>query len=264
MHRYALFGDRINGSLSPELHRHSWAQSGTDADYELWSMRPEDLGDFVERARVELAGFNLTAPFKQQIVPYLDEQTLRANDLGSVNTVRVHKGRLIGENTDWHGVCATLERIKTPVGPAMILGSGGVVPTVIDGLRRFGFGPVTVCCRRPESIDRAMVGAVDHVKSFDDRHELSQGQALVINATPLGGTPDDPLPMHSAEVDGPAHWDLMYRPVGTTAWVEAALRAGIVALDGRVMLIEQAIESQRFWGFDEQDAESMRQLWLIE
>ena len=266
MNRYALLGYQIDGSLSPELHRFAWARNRTSADYELWSVSEAQFEDTVQRARDELSGFNLTAPFKQKIIPYLDEQTSRARRLGSVNAVHVRQGRLVGENADWHGVCATLDRLRDHRGSTLILGAGGVLPSVINGLKRFGFGPVTVCCRRPDQLEYSTWGLddTDRIESFDRRETLLADHALVINATPLGGVAGDELPMRSAVHEGPAHWDLTYRASGTTPWIAAAQKVGLVALDGRVMLIEQAIESQRFWGFDQRCAESMRQLWSIE
>ena len=266
MRRYALLGDQIKGSLSPDLHRHAWAQNQTLADYELWSLRAAQLEVTLDRARAELSGFNLTAPFKQKIIPYLDEQTPRAEQLGSVNTVRVEQGRLLGENTDWHGVCATLTRMADHTGPALILGAGGVLPSVIRGLRHFGFGPITVCCRQPDQIDARAFGldAADAVEPFARRHDLLLSQALVVNATPIGGALDERVPIRSAVAGGPIHWDLIYRSEGTTPWIEQAQNRGLFALDGRVMLIEQAIESQSFWGFDRLCAESMRKLCSIE
>ena len=266
MRRYALLGDQIKGSLSPDLHRHAWAQNQTLADYELWSLSAAQLEVTLKRARAELSGFNLTAPFKHKIIPYLDEQTQRAEKLGSVNTVRVERGRLLGENTDWHGVCASLDRMGDQVGSALVLGAGGVLPSVLSGLRHFGFGPITVCCRQPEQLDLRDfgLGGADRVVSFDRRHDLLPGHALVVNATPIGGVFDERLPIRSATAGGPIHWDLVYRNEGTTPWIAHALNIGLFALDGRVMLIEQAIESQRFWGFDQRCAESMRKLWSIE
>ena len=266
MRRYALLGQQISGSLSPDLHRHAWAQNQMRADYELWSLSEAQFESTLERARTELAGFNLTAPFKQKIIPYLDEQTQRAEKLGSVNTVRVEQGRLLGENTDWYGVCASLDRIGNHVGSVLILGAGGVLPSVLNGLKHFGFGPITVCCRQPEQVDSRDfgLGAADHVVPFDRRQSLLHGQALVVNATPIGGMFDERLPIRSATAEGPMHWDLVYRNEGTTPWIADALNVGLFALDGRVMLIEQAIESQSFWGFDRHCAESMRRLWSIE
>jgi len=262
MKRFALLGQQISESLSPSLHHHAWSTVGTAARYELWSSTPSGFDAMIERARHELAGFNLTAPFKRQVIPHLDEQTQRAMALGSVNAVRVEAGRLIGENTDIVGVRSSLAVMPKRRGSALVLGSGGVLSSVVTGLLEAGFGPINVCARDRASLDAR--GLPVNTFSFAQRHELVAAQVLVVNATPLGGQAQDPLPLESARVGGASHWDLVYRAEGTTPWVDLAKRSGIFALDGRLMLCEQAIESHRFWGLDMQAAESMRSLWSFE
>ena len=266
MKRFALLGQHIAESLSPSLHQHAWSASGTIARYDLWSLAPDELSGVIERARKELAGFNLTAPYKRQVIPYLDEQTPRARLLGSVNTVRVEKGRLIGENTDIEGVKKTLAMLPPKRGSALILGAGGVLSSVVSGLVEAGFSPIHVCARNPLALDALPEHLADSVFAlpFDQRHDALPGQVLVVNATPLGSRVQDPLPLDSAYANGPYHWDLVYRFKGTTQWVELARKIGVFALDGRLMLREQAIESQCFWGFGRPEAESMRRLSSFE
>ena len=120
--------DELEGSLSPAIHEQIWQQLGAEATYELWSVRVDAFEAALERARQELAGFNLTAPFKVQVLSHLDDSTARAQQLSSVNTVRVEQGALIGHNTDLDGVAMTLDRLPCAAGSAMILGAGGVVP----------------------------------------------------------------------------------------------------------------------------------------
>ena len=183
------------------------------------------------KGRPELSGFNLTAPFKQKIIPYLDDQTPRAEQLGSVNTVRVEQGRLLGENTDWYGVCATLTRMADHSGPALILGAGGVLPSVIRGLRHFGFGPITVCCRQPDQIDARALGLddTDAVEPFARRHDLLASQTLVVNATPIGRLLMSVCRYvrRSLAVQC-VHWDLIYRSEGTTPWMEQSPKQGTI------------------------------------
>ena len=123
MRRYALLGGRIEGSLSPAIHEQIWQQLGAEATYELWSVRVVAFEAALDRARQELAGFNLTAPFKVQVLSHLDDSTARAQQLSSVNTVRVEQGALIGHNTDLDGVAMTLDRLPCAAGAAMILGA---------------------------------------------------------------------------------------------------------------------------------------------
>ena len=266
MRRYALLGGRVEGSLSPAIHEQIWQQLGAEATYELWSVRVDAFEAALERARHELAGFNLTAPFKVQVLTHLDDSTALAQQLSSVNTVRVEQGALIGHNTDLDGVAMTLDRLPCAAGAAMILGAGGVVPSVVHELVRRDFGPLWVACRNAAAARRRLAPWGDHLEVIPYAHaaEYLEGCQLVINATPLGAGASDALPIASEQVDGLVHWDLVYRREATTPWVAHALQRGQFAVDGRLMLARQAVEAQRFWGYPVEDAAAVYRRWCGE
>ena len=260
MRRYALLGTNITESLSPALHARAFEALDMAASYDLWPCQDSDFEAQVERAREQLDGFNLTAPFKQAILPYLDSISPRASALSSVNAVRVSNGQLHGENTDIEGLKASLKKLKTAGGEALVLGAGGVIGSVMQALAETGFSSMTLCARRQDPalawLRRCPIEAV--FKPWDERQIQAQRHRLVVQATPLGGRQSDPPPLSLERFADLTVLDLVYRLRGTTALIGAARAAGLQCLDGRTMLREQAVGSHRVWGISAAGAEAMR------
>ncbi len=261
MRRFALLGSHIDDSLSPALHDSAFEGLGLLARYELWPCDEAGLEAHVLRARRELDGFNLTAPHKRAIIPYLDHVSPNARGLGCVNTVLVSAQGLHGENTDLEGLEASLDRLECAGGSALVLGAGGVVGAVLHALANRGFSRVELCARRPDEALRWVpyCPLEMSVLPWQDRQSALVEHQLVIQATPLGKNDDDPLPLvlegASSEL---AILDLAYQEAGTTALIATARRAGLRCLDGRTMLREQAVGAHRMWGIESRSREFLR------
>lgn len=134
MKKYALIGHNISYSLSAVIHKAVYDVCGIDATYEIKSIEENKLGEFVEYAKTHLDGFNVTKPYKEKIIPYLTDCTLK-----SVNTVVVKQGKLYGYSTDaygfWNDVVRNFGEIK---GKALVLGSGGVGRVIASILKEKG------------------------------------------------------------------------------------------------------------------------------
>lgn len=265
MKHYALLGASIEHSLSPVLHREGFAEAGVEASYNLWSCRPEEFENTIMRARRELDGFNLTAPFKRSILPFLNVLSPAAERLQSVNSVRVVDGELQGENTDIIGFRSSLETLKPKAGSAMILGSGGVCGTVLCALSDAGFLHLTLCARRPQTgIAWAQrLGLHLRVEPWSKAESLAGHQHLIVNATPLGLV-ERGKPIELSSNPDLVVIDLNTRPKEPTAWVQGAQDLGLRAIDGRIMLSEQAIAAQRYWGLPVAGAAAMRRVLAYE
>ena len=123
-----LIGDPVDHSLSPLLHGAMIAQTGVHYTYEVRRVQPRDLADFVAEAKAGgCAGFNVTMPHKEAILPLLDELSPAAAACGAVNTVCIKNGRAIGYNTDGRGFVDSLRaRGLEPEGKTvLLLGTGG-------------------------------------------------------------------------------------------------------------------------------------------
>ena len=220
---YGLIGERLGHSWSPQIHRELGGY-----DYGLIELKSDELEPFFrERA---FRGINVTIPYKQAVIPFLDRLSPRAEAIGSVNTV-VHRenGELIGYNTDFGGFLAMLRRADIrPAGKkCLVLGSGGASKTVVACLRELDAGEIRVISRTGE----------DHYGNLD-RHADAR---ILINATPVGMFPKTGVSPVSLdlfpELEGVA--DLIYNPPQTELLRQAAER-GIPNINGLSMLVTQA------------------------
>ena len=253
--RYAVLGSPIAHSLSPALHRAAFAAAGRAATYEAIEVGAGELA----RVRPGLVrggvrGVNLTSPLKAEGLAAAGEASDAARAAGAANTLALGEdGRISAENTDGAGFVAFLERVEVPArGRAVtFLGGGGAAAGLVPALRAAGAGPITVLARSPLRARRfAALDApgVSIVPAGDAAARAAvAGADLLVQATPLGRSPADPLPC-------PAAWpraeavavDLLYHPA-VTPWLSALRARGVRAANGLGLLVEQALLAQRFW-----------------
>lgn len=216
-----LLGRKLGHSYSPAIH----ALLG-DYKYNLYEKEPEELEDFLRNG--DWDGINVTTPYKQAVIPYLDELTLVANHLGAVNTVLRKDGKLIGTNTDYFGFCAML--LKSGLSPAgkkcLVLGSGGAAKVAQALLIEIGAKPYIIS-RNGEN-------------NYQNLH-LHQDASIIINATPVGMYPNTGVSTVDLDMFPQLEGvlDMIYNPARTKLLMNAEQR-GLVAVNGLRMLIAQA------------------------
>ena len=229
--------DRQPEGIYPDGKRGD-ARSGSAADTAVLSTVLRNHGDW--------AGFNVTVPYKQAILPLLDAQTPLAARLGSVNTVIRTDGRLIGGNTDYFGFTALMRHagIDARGKKALVVGGlGGAGRTVCAALGDLGAGEVVALTR--DTAERRGQDADGmgnrSVATLKDAPRLHGDAALLVNASPCGTTPDfDKAPLNIAAFPRlTGVLDLVYRPI-RTALVREARARGIPAEGGLYMLVAQA------------------------
>ena len=231
-----MIGRKLGHSLSQELFE---AQGFEDACYGLYEMGTlEGLRQWVRDEHI--CGFNVTIPYKQEILPLLDTIDDTAAEIGAVNCVSVEDGRLIGHNTDSPAFRETLADM--PRGAALILGTGGAARAVAHALKQLGTDYVFVS-RHPER------ATVKPVIGYD---EIMAGYSVIINATPVGMYPEvnnTPIDISSlAPIPSPCLvYDLIYNP-STTLLMRQAEEHGARVKNGLEMLRKQAELSWRTWG----------------
>ena len=256
MRRYALLGSPIETSLSPALHHAGFRAAGVEADYSLWPTRLDELPERIAQARVQLDGFNLTQPLKRLILPALDGISERAQRCASANTVRVVGGQLIGDNTDLLGLTVSLQRLRPAPGPTLVLGSGGVVGAVLEAVSSLSTAELMLCARNEAAAEgwARRHPSEPTIIPWAERERAVSAAATVVQATPVGAEGERIV----AALPSAALLDLVVRPGGTTAMVAAAEKQGLPALDGLLMLVEQAAEAQRVWGLPAASVEAVR------
>ena len=252
MKKFALIGKKLGHSYSQRWFEELFAREGLqDHSYELVEMPSlEGLRDWVQREGI--CGFNVTVPYKQEIIPFLDELDAPAAAIGAVNCVTVEEGRLVGHNTDAPAFQLTINNLQiTGNKEAFILGTGGAARAVAYALSELGIKH-TFVSRHPERHPDLEPKIIDYFHFSLFTFHFS----LLINATPVGMYPDiDATPLdlslrqpnssffifHSSLV-----YDLIYNPSPTRLMREAAA-LGVQTKDGLEMLHLQAELSWEFF-----------------
>jgi shikimate dehydrogenase len=249
-----LVGGGISASLTPAMQMREGRASGVSLTYRLIDMDRlglgvADLPDVLAwTQRLGFDGLNVTHPFKQAIVPLLDELSEDAADLGAVNTVLFRGGRMLGRNTDWSGYSSAFRSVLPDAvhDRAVLVGAGGAGAAVGYGLLRQGAAHVAVL----DAEENRAAGVTERLarRFGEDRVSIAYdvGQALqdasgVVNATPVGmvGHPGSALPADLLRRD---LWvsDVVYFPLETEL-VATARSRGCLVLPGGGMAVQQAV-----------------------
>jgi shikimate dehydrogenase len=255
-----VIGDPVAHSLSPTLHNAAFAALGLDWVYVAFPVPRGRGADAVAAVpTLGLAGLNVTMPHKEDAASACDELTPDAAALRSVNTVVAQPdGRTLGDSTDGPGFLDSLsdESIAVAGQPVLVLGAGGAARAVILALGRAG-AEVTVAARRPDAAEWA-AALVPGARTTAIGAADPSGFAVVVNATPLGMSGGDPLPIQPEALhSGQAVVDLVYHPADTPL-LTAARAQGAVAVNGLGMLLHQAAHSFTLWTGDVAPVEAMR------
>ena len=148
---FAIIGNPIAHSLSPDLHNYWFKKYNINAEYSLINVDEKNLEDVIKRIRnKEIEGINVTLPYKQKIIPFVDRLINDAKETNSVNTIFLDKtNTLVGENTDVFGlqVAYLKEIVNTENKKALIIGAGGVSPSVILALQKSKIGNISITNR---------------------------------------------------------------------------------------------------------------------
>ena len=244
MKKYFVIGNPINHSLSPELHNFWLKKNNINATYEKIKLEEDELENFIKKLRNdEIHGINVTVPFKNKVIKYLDKLSLEVETTGSVNTIYKNGNDIIGHNTDVAGFELGLRHSKINVlhKSILILGAGGVVPSIIYSLLSMG-------CKKIFLSNRTVEKAEDIKKKFDDIDILKWGEIpdfdIIINATSVG-LKSDSLDL-DLNVKDKIFYDVIYNPK-ETQFLRKAREKGNKIENGKLMFVYQANQSFSIW-----------------
>ncbi len=240
--RYGLIGNPLGHSFSPQIH-----ESLGGYRYDLFQMEEEQVATFLKS--LELDGINVTIPYKQTVMPYLDRISPEAIEIGSVNTVvKESDGSLSGYNTDAFGFTKMLEKggIGVSGKKVLVLGSGGSSKTAVYALKQLGAKSVTVISRSGEN-------------NYQNIEKHADAE-VIVNTTPLGMYPkngEQAVDLASfSHLTGVA--DIIYNPE-KTALILQAEELGVPSISGLYMLVAQAARaSELFLGVRYSDVDIER------
>lgn len=271
---FGLIGYPLGHSLSPQIHGAALHALRINGEYGLYPVPPlpegqAELAALLNRIRSgEIHGLNITIPHKQNVIPLLDELTPAAQAIGAVNTIFIREGTLVGDNTDAPGFWADLQQLPSSFTlhpSALILGAGGSARAVAYTLLNQGW-QVSILARRvaqTQELCEQLSGFSDQISVADSDHQSLDidNFCLIVNTTPVGMHPHidiSPWPEGLPFPENAAIYDLVYNP-RKTLLVRQARAAGLPAITGLGMLIEQAALAFKRWTGLEAPRKAMRE-----
>ena len=241
MKRYGLIGYPLTHSLSEQYFTQKFIQEGIkDCVYERFSMPSIDDLHEILNSHLDLRGFNITIPYKKEVLAFLTERSKAVEEVGACNCVKIESGKLIGYNTDVIGFENSLIPFLKPIhNRALVLGTGGVALAIVYVLQKLG-------------IEFSYVSRTATIGQFsynDLDASVMASHTLIINTTPLGMFPNiEDCPAIPYDLLTPEHhlFDLTYNPAAST-FLTKGKQMGTTIQNGQQMFVEQAEQSWRIW-----------------
>lgn len=248
MRKFGLIGHPLKHSFSKKYFNEKFEKEGrTNCHYELFDI--EEIG-YIRRVleeNQELEGLNVTIPYKEQIIPYLDDMEVGCKDIGAVNTLKIKEGKLTGYNTDYIGFKESLVKwLGARQFKAMVLGTGGASRAVNQALKDLDIPFLMVSRNKGKSFDSVQYA------DLANHADLMKEYQLIINTTPLGTFPNtDEMPNIPLHLLTSQHmvYDLVYNPERTML-MQSAEAKGTRTKNGLEMLYLQAEASWEIWNRD--------------
>jgi len=243
MRKFGLIGYPLGHSFSKKYFTSKFETEGIkDCQYDLYEIEDISLLPSIILQNTELQGLNVTIPYKEKVLPYLDSLDPACEEIGAVNCIQIKDGKLKGYNTDYIGFKESLNNwLKGEKPYALVLGTGGASKAVVKALKDLGISYLMVS-RNPGE-DAGTISYNELNKSVLERNHL------IINTTPLGTFPKtEEMPAINPEYISSMHkvYDLVYNPEKTFLMRSLEAR-GAVVKNGLEMLHLQAEAAWRIW-----------------
>ena len=247
MKKFLVIGNPINHSLSPKLHNYWIKKNNLDSIYGKLEVNENELSDLCNHLKQgKLDGINITVPFKKAIIPHIDVMTGHALRTNSINTISVDNGNLIGHNTDIDGFELSIKKLNYDVNDKtiMILGAGGVVPSIIYALKRMNAGNIIISNRTKEKAEALK-------DLFKDLLVLDWGDLvdfdMIINATSIGLKEKDNFEIDFTKINkNKFFYDVIYDPYENN-FFRAGNQKGNIFENGLNMFLYQAQKAFNIW-----------------
>jgi len=245
--KFLVIGNPIGHSLSPKLHNYWIKKYKIDAVYEKKLLNNNEIEDLIFNIREEkIHGINVTVPFKKLIISFLDELSEEAKISQSVNTIYKKNNKIIGDNTDIEGFKLSLEKTgqETKNKKALILGAGGVVPSIIIALKKMQIEKIYLS-------NRTELKAIELKEKFPEIEIIKWGDTLdfdiIINATSIGLKEEDEININYEQISKDNFfYDVIYNPPETN-FLKNAKKYGGITRNGKMMFVYQAQKAFFIW-----------------
>jgi len=247
MKKYFVIGNPIEHSLSPKLHNYWLKENNIKGIYDKKKIKEEEIKNLIKDVKNDkIYGLNVTVPFKNLVLPFLDQLTPKAIMTQSVNTIFKEGDEVIGDNTDIGGFELSLKYFDYDIKnkKIFILGSGGVTSSIILALKRSGVSKIFLSNRTKEKAENLK-------KIYNDLEIIEWGKItdfdVIINTTSLGLKNDDEIKLDFSKLSSnKLFYDVIYNP-GKTKFLEKGEKLGNKITNGKMMFIYQAQLSFEIW-----------------
>ena len=246
MKKYLVIGNPIDHSLSPKLQNWWLKENNINATYDKIKLEVHEIKNFIQEIKEQkIAGCNVTVPFKKTVIPFLDKLSSEAEQTQSVNTITYDNGDLVGHNTDIAGFDSAIKKLDFSLKgkKVMILGAGGVVPSIIFALQKMNVQEITISNRTKERAENLRV-------LFNNIKILEWGNLtdfhMVINATSLGLNNERINLKFSRSGNDRLFYDVIYNP-HETQFLKIGKQLGCKTENGKTMFVYQAMEAFKLW-----------------
>ena len=246
MKKYLVIGNPISHSLSPKLQNYWLKQHNINAFYDKLKLEEKEIEGIIQDIKKQkIAGCNVTVPFKKKVIPFLDKLSIQAEQTQSVNTIIFENGNLIGHNTDIIGFDKAIKSLNFSMKgkKILILGAGGVVPSIVFALKEMDVSEITISNRTKQKAENLKI-------LFKNLNILEWGNLtdfdVIINATSLGLN-NEKINLDFSKIGkNKLFYDVIYNPAETN-FLKEGKQFGNTSENGAKMFVYQALEAFKLW-----------------
>jgi len=251
---FAVIGDPIDHSLSPNIHSAAFRELNLDCSYIAYRIPKEELEEEVESLKkIKIDGFNVTIPHKVEMMKYLDKLDESCSIIGAVNTVTNDNGILKGYNTDMDGFLDPFKKRNLSVKDlkVLLLGAGGAARAIVAGFAKEHAKSITIANRTLENADSIAkfsnkIGLNANTIKLEKVADTAKNYDIVVNATSIG-LKNEPSPISLDGINSKTIvYDIVYMPINTD-FLKKAKEKGAIVIYGYEMLLGQATRAFEIW-----------------
>jgi shikimate dehydrogenase len=251
---YAVIGDPIDHSLSPNLHNAAFLELGMDCTYIAYRIPKGELEEGLDALKkIKISGFNVTIPHKVEIMKYLDKVDEDCSIIGASNTVTNTDGVLKGYNTDMDGFLEPIKKKNLEIknSSVLLLGAGGAARAIVAGFAKEKVGNITIANRTKQKAEELCqfankIGIDAKAITLDVVGDSASEYKFVVNATSVG-LKNEPSPISTKSIDSNSVvYDIVYMPINTDL-IKKSKENGATVIYGYEMLLGQAVRAFEIW-----------------
>ncbi len=251
---FAVIGDPIDHSLSPNIHNAAFNALGMDCTYIAYRIPRGELKEGIESLKqIKISGFNVTIPHKIEMMKYLDEASEECKIIGAANTVTNENDKLVGYNTDMNGFLEPIKKrdIVIKDEDVLLLGAGGAARAIVAGFAKEKAHKITIANRTKEKGQElvkfaASLGVESNEMSLDEAGQNAGKYKFIVNATSVG-LKNEPSPISTNAINSQSVvYDIIYMPMSTD-FITQSKKNSATVIYGYEMLLGQACLAFEIW-----------------